>query len=81
MVKSHSEILLSNENRKYRFVQQLGEARHKRHAPQVCLFENLEFAELVYGDRKQGSCCLGPVVGGTLLGTTEVFYTLIVVVT
>lgn len=81
MVKSHSEILLSNENRKYRFVQQLGEARHKRHAPQVCLFENLEFAELVYGDRKQGSCCLGPVVGGNLLGTTEVFYTLIVVVT
>lgn len=52
-----------------------------RHAPQFCLFENLEFAELVYGDRKQGSCCLGPVVGGNLLGTTEVFYTLIVVVT
>ena len=28
-------------------MQQLGEARHKRHAPQVCLFENLEFANLL----------------------------------
>lgn len=39
-----------------------------------------ELCELVYGDRKQGSCCLGLVVEEPL-GTTEVFYTLIVVVT
>ena len=50
------------------------------HAPWFHLYENLEFAKLVYGDRKQISGCLGPVVGGNILGTMEMFCILIVVV-
>lgn len=50
------------------------------HAPWFCLHENLKFAKLVYSDRKEVSCCLRSVVGGNLLGKTEVFYILIVAV-